>query len=276
MQLIQNGTQGPTTIPAKQTAVGTPGYAYGGPPGATPASRWDPDVANTLLAELAAVVLASGQSLNPANNAQLLQALFALPLKNVQVYATAGTFTFTVPAYVTALLVETWGGGSGSPYGAGGWASGGGGAGGYAAKLISGLTPGATIAVTVGAAGAAGSNVALTTGGGTSSFGAYASATGGIVNAAVTLSDGTARSGGGSGSGGDVNIAGGWSEIAVATINGAGTIGGNGGAAARGGPGGGGNVALGTAGGWPGGGGGGSGAGYSGRPGAAGGVIVRW
>jgi hypothetical protein len=56
-------------------------------------------------------------------------------------------YSWTVPAAVTKLLVECWGGGGGGASG------GGGGGGGYAAcEWI--VTPGATVSITVGAAGA--------------------------------------------------------------------------------------------------------------------------
>lgn len=85
---------------------------------------------------------------------------------NVQVYGLGLTGTFTVPAGVTAVRVRMWGGGGGSA----------GGGGGFALKIITGLSPAATIAVTVGAAGGGA--------GGTSSFGAYVSATGGASGGA--------------------------------------------------------------------------------------------
>ena len=57
---------------------------------------------------------------------------------------------------------------------------GGGGGGGYSRKRITGLVPGASIAVTIGAGGTAGTTAPLApTAGGTTSFGAYCSATGG-------------------------------------------------------------------------------------------------
>jgi len=276
MQLIQNGTQAPGSLPAKQPAVGTPGYAYGGPPGSTPSTIWDPDVANTLLAELINVIAAASLSPDPTDNFQVLKALFRVPFKNIWKLTSAGTATFTVPANVTAIEVEVWGAGAGSSAGVGGYASAGGGGGGYAKRLITGLTPGATITATVGAGGTGGTLAALPTAGGTSSFGAYVSATGGVINVSTTLFDGSARSGGGQGVGGDLTCGGGWSEAPYLMVNTSGQTGGNGGAGALGGAGGGGNVASGSAGSWPGGGGGGSGVNYDGLPGADGAIIVRW
>lgn len=98
MQLIANGTQGPATIPTKATPVGTPGYANSGEPGTFTASDADPDVWNTVLAELANVVLAAGLLLDPNNNAQVLAALQLLGrirlTANLNIYvATTGSDT---------------------------------------------------------------------------------------------------------------------------------------------------------------------------------------
>lgn len=133
-----------------------------------------------------------------------------------QVFTSSGTFT--VPTGVSAVKVTVIGGGGG---GAGGnqVACGGGGGGGVAVRWVTGLTPGATVAVTVGAAGTAGTGNGGT--GGTSSFGSYASATGGAGG--VSVSGGsyvTGQAAGGIGSNGDLNITGGGGGI--------GTVGGGG------------------------------------------------
>lgn len=132
---------------------------------------------------------------------------------NVAVYSTPGSYTFTVPAGVTQLMVEVLGGGgaggasaNGGSASISGNAGGGGGAGGYSRKLCS-VSPGALVAVTVGLGGAA---VASGNGGngGSSSFGSFCSATGGSGGAwgNSTLS---AIGVGGIGVGGDLNITGG-------------------------------------------------------------------
>lgn len=77
MQLIANGTQASATMPAKQAASGTPGYANNTPGNGT-ATVVDGDIVNTLLNEIAAVVLAAGMALDTTNNAQLLAATKAL------------------------------------------------------------------------------------------------------------------------------------------------------------------------------------------------------
>lgn len=112
----------------------------------------------------------------------------------MQVFTSSGTFT--VPAGITRVRVYVTGGGGGGVS----WAGGGGG--GTAIKIISGLTPGANIAVTVGQGGVGQAGTAGT--GGTSSFGSYCSATGG--EGAVDNNYGGA---GGVGINGDLNLTGG-------------------------------------------------------------------
>jgi hypothetical protein len=95
------------------------------------------------------------------------QAAAAGGFSNLQVFTSSGTFT--VPAGITKAKVTLCGGG-----GSGGNANGASGTGTYGAaggvgiKLVTGLTPGASVSVTVGSGS-----------GGTSSFGAFCSATGG-------------------------------------------------------------------------------------------------
>jgi len=129
---------------------------------------------------------------------------------NMQVFTTSDTFV--VPVGVTRAKVTVVGGGGGScrsSDGARQCAAGGGG--GAAIEIITGLVPGTSITVTVGA-GAAGKSNGDGNPGGTSSFGSYLSATGG--------QGGTREGGGfvpvpaiggagGIGSGGQLNMAGG-------------------------------------------------------------------
>ena len=174
---------------------------------------------------------------------------------NLQVFT--GDGTFTVPAGITKVKVTVIGGGGGGGSAGGGNYGSGGGGGGAAIEVISGLTPGGTVSVTVGTGGAAGSA------GNTSSFGAYCSATGGSAGA-----QNTAGGAGGVGSSGDLNIAGG---------GGAGySLGGAGGSSIYGGGGRGGVSSTGGAGGAYGGGGGGVFGSGTGGAGAAGVVIVEY
>jgi hypothetical protein len=114
-----------------------------------------------------------------------------------QLFTSSGTFT--VPSGITAVkitVVGGGGGGAGVPGSCGFTAAFNGGYGGTAIAFVTGLTPGGTISITVGAAGtagAAGNNAGGT--GGTSSAGAYASASGG-VGGGVAAPTGTWGAGG--------------------------------------------------------------------------------
>jgi hypothetical protein len=97
---------------------------------------------------------------------------------NVQIFTSSGTFT--VPTGVTKLIVDVWGGGGGGANSIVGGTGAAGGSGGYGRAYVSGLTPGASITVTVGGGGNAGAGSGGGgSAGGTSSFGSYLSCTGG-------------------------------------------------------------------------------------------------
>ena len=122
----------------------------------------------------------------------------------IQVFTSSGTFT--APQTGKYKVTVVGGGGSGA-YASGNPASGGGG-GGTAIEVVT-LTKSSNTTVTIGAGGAS-QTVNGTAGntGGTSSFGAFCSATGGAgggINAGASISNGGA---GGSGSGGDINTTG--------------------------------------------------------------------
>ena len=89
---------------------------------------------------------------------------------NFQAFTSSGTFT--VPTGITRLTVYVWGGG-------GGGAGVNGGEGGFGLGILTGLTPGASITVTVGGGGAGGRSGVAGSTGGTSSFDTYISCTGG-------------------------------------------------------------------------------------------------
>ncbi|MFN5459452.1 MAG: hypothetical protein ACK5AY_06050 [Bacteroidota bacterium] len=189
---------------------------------------------------------------------------------NMQVYATSGTFTFTVPVGVTKIMVECWGAGGGGA-GTNSGNSGGGGGGGYGKQILT-VVPGNNYSVVVGAGGSGGAAGVSGGNGGTSSFGTgpLISATGGSGGAAPTGIGGV-----GGTSSATINISGengryGMSNSGIAY----------GGAAAQGGFGGLGGVnAAGGAGIAPGGGGGGAGyavGAFVGGAGAVGRIIIHY
>lgn len=121
-------------------------------------------------------------STNICTTAFLTTALANQP-HGVQVYATHGTYTFTVPANVYWIKVLVGGGGASgigaSTTGASTVAAGGGGNSGPIGTGLFAVTPGATYTVTVGAGGVWSTGSPGSSGsGGTSSFGALISAPG--------------------------------------------------------------------------------------------------
>lgn len=177
-----------------------------------------------------------------------------------QAFTTAGSGqTFTIPSGVTALKVTVVAGGAAGGASNSSPKSVGGGAGGSAVAYLTGLTPGNTLSVTVGAAAGASS---------------VASGTQTISTVSATAGTAGASGGaGGSGSGGSINVTGSSGQQPASAIggNGAGSIFGTGG---TGGNGVNGNAAVNYG---AGGGGGGSGCGVtSGGAGYQGVVIFEW
>lgn len=136
--------------------------------------------------------------------------------KNMITFTTTGSSNWTIPAGVTRIWVEVWGGGGG------GTDYGGGGGGAYVTGFFN-VTPGGTLFCTVGAAGVAGASTA--TNGGLSSVtysGSFINANGGNGNSYGTV--GYAASGGsfsGSGVGyyGIPGEAGGTNKFESRTLN---------------------------------------------------------
>jgi hypothetical protein len=193
----------------------------------------------------------------------------------MQVFTASGSFV--VPNGVTMAKVTVCGGG-----GAGGYHAtlpgGGGGGGGRSTGVVTGLTPGQVIAVTVGAGGAALTSPGTGTTGGTSSFGSYMLALGGVGgNGGTSAVYACAGGAGGSASGGQLNMAGsvGTDAITVGYRGGDGGGPGNGRGATGGSPG----IVAASYGGGGGGGGSvitGGPTGYPGGAGGAGLVIVEY
>jgi hypothetical protein len=121
--------------------------------------------------------------------------------------------TFTIPTGITRAKVTVVAGGSNGSNGGTGNGGNGGGAGGGAIKWLSGLTPGNTLTVTVGAAGGASS----------------------VASGTQTITTISATTGGGVGTNGDINITGGSGGPFISTTGGyggtSGIIGGAGGTA---------------------------------------------
>jgi hypothetical protein len=183
---------------------------------------------------------------------------------------------FVVPAGVTQVEAEIWGGGSGSYASVPGLPSGGGAGGGYARKLITGLLPGQVYAVTVGVGGSAGTTSGAAAGpGGTSSFSQFVNATGGGLNyLATTLAPENGATPPGIGVGGDVNFVGSAGQAGIFNQGGMGGASPIGGAQNSG--------STGNIGSFPGGGAAGAGTGaaqnaaFNGAAGGGGLVVVRW
>lgn len=131
---------------------------------------------------------------------------------NIQYFTSSGTFT--VPTGITRVKVQVIGGGgagNATTFLAGNiWMNGGGGGGGGFGEGVFTVTPGATIAVTIGAAGIANGGT-----GGTTSFGSFITATGGLGGSA---SSGGGHEGlGGTSTGGSISIQGQGDNITINT-----------------------------------------------------------
>lgn len=238
-QLVNNIVYGGSITNGNIVSLTTPlGVANGGTGASTLTSN------NVILGNGVAAVqfVAPGSSGNvlASNGTTWSSTTIQTGFSNVQVFTSSGTFT--VPAGITRAKVTVVGGGGSGASGVGG----GGGGGGTAIEIVTGLTPGGTVTVTVGGVA------------GTSSFGAYCSATGGatvtsIVGGAggvgsggdINLS-GSGGGGGGTGSGFSVYGVGGSSSLGGGGYGGVNTAGGNGGNYGGGGAGGGGTGAGGV------------------------------
>jgi len=134
---------------------------------------------------------------------------FSYELKTIQTFTASGTWT--KPAGCRAAHIKLVGGGGSGGNGTAGATGAGGG--GYSETFItSGL--GATETVTIGAGGTAVTNGNNGNTGGTTSFGAHCSATGGTAG---KTSNGAGIGSGGTGSGGNINIQGSAGGMSIST-----------------------------------------------------------
>jgi glycine rich protein len=101
----------------------------------------------------------------------------AAGFRNFVAFQASGTFV--VPANITKVYFELWGGGGGGGATSGASTAGGGGGGGGHVRGTTAVTPGASVPITVGAGGLSAVFPNPGGNGGTSSFGAIASALGG-------------------------------------------------------------------------------------------------
>lgn len=233
---------------------------------------------NAIQEELLSVIEAAGITPVAGTWTQLLAAMRTLFAGGMQVYATPGSTSFTVPTGITKIHAKVWGGGGGGGgVGAGGGGASGGSAGGYAEGIYS-VTPGQVLAITVGGGGAAGNGTPTAGGnGGLSSVGSLLSATGGLGGqGAAGGSIAPVNGPGGGGSGGALNVTGAVANAGI--INGSFTMGSAGGAAFSSAFVGGFSLSSGNSAGYPGGGGGGGGGSTNadGAVGAAGLVVLYW
>lgn len=133
--------------------------------------------------------------------------------KNIQVFSTTGTSTFSVPSGVTKVKVQVVGGGGGGGGGAdNGRGGSGGGGGGYALEYVD-VSATSSVQVFVGSGGAGGSAGDGADGTwstfGTNGFYLYATGGGGAGTGSSSCGTGNCGGPGGSGSGGDLNTQGG-------------------------------------------------------------------
>lgn len=152
-------------------------------------------------------------------------------LRNILIFDTPGTTSWTVPANVTRVRAVCVGGGGSAGYHQN-YPGGGGGSGGRSTRWCD-VTPGQIIPVTVGAGGSPAAPYTAGNTGGTSSFGAFCSSTGGNGGAGGTVAGGgpgnnTAGGSPGSGIGGDVNEFGAWGGDGLGNVQQGGAGGGPG------------------------------------------------
>lgn len=187
------------------------GPAIGGP------NTWSGTQNFTGATTTVATQASSDNSTKAASTAMVQAALAALAIGGgaVQAFTTPGSATYTPTHGMLFCVVEmVGGGGGGGGVGTGNLclAAGGGAAGAYSRAIFSAATIGASVSLTIGAAGTAGANTGGTGGtGGTSVFGALITGVaGGVGGGGANTGDGHggAGIGGTAGTGGIINISG--------------------------------------------------------------------
>jgi hypothetical protein len=197
---IDNSTAG--TILPTPTPAGSPGFFTTGSIGGELATIVSADFMNQVQEELIAVLAAAAIAPDKTNNAQVITAILALIRDTLpppaHTFIAVSSTTFIVPAKVTSMEIECWGGGGGGGAGNGSTLGGSGGGGGAYALGYFSVTPGATLTITIGAGGA-GSAAAGNAGllGGTTSV--AESGVGTLITAAGGGGGPTAGGNGGSG-----------------------------------------------------------------------------
>jgi hypothetical protein len=163
-----NGTgSNVTSLNAANISSGTLAVGRGGT-GATTLNAAAVIIGNGTSAPTFVAPGTSGNVLTSNGSAWVSEASGSYAGSSIVAFYSSGTFT--VPTGITQCYVHVISGGAGAASSGNIYA----GRGGYALARITGLTPGDSITVTVGAGGASGVD------GGTSSFGSFVSCTGGI------------------------------------------------------------------------------------------------
>lgn len=201
MHRLSNGTQ-TNTAPVAPEVVGTPGYPTPGDPltGVQPSELdfyWDYVVAE----ELCAVIEGAGIALDKAATTQLLDAIRRIGRPQLAIFSASGVIA--VPSGRTSFRGRATAGGGGGGGSTNANSAGAGGGGGEVVEFqVTGLVPGAPLAITVGQGGNPGSNTGGDGAAGTAtSFGGYATAQPGAggkgANGAIAGQAGTGGTGGG-------------------------------------------------------------------------------
>lgn len=274
----------PTAVafkPAPPASPGPPGFFTGGNPLAgqeatVPGYEWF----NTVQEEIARFVELSGLTLTPGDDEQLWRAANERFSPRWQIYE-AGSHTWVKPTGVRRVLVSVWGAGGGGGGSAGSNAAGTGAGGGGFSRGEVDVSAVVSVPITVGVFGGRGGTAPTNGGaGGSSSFGAFVSASGGSGGFAGNGIFASGLVAGGDGFGGELKVKGGNGGFGQPYSGAVGA--GIGGHAPFGGPQPSPNVGLsgvgadGADGNFPGGGGNGGANGGRGGNGASGLVIVEW